>query len=188
MNWRLATILVFTLNIRVYSATFTSSPNNHGVYARPQHAETESKPLDRVSYSVNAEEVLEGVKLLTTDTFADAQTTGLLEMVLSEDFFETVFLLNIEGVPVAFDVVARGVKEVLEFSAVNSAKADVVLALTLTGLSYDDIVQEYDSIQKNPRFPELLAMYRDAKAIPLSDEVRRLARLIAIDLYQKNQD
>ena len=138
-----------------------------------------------IPFSVDADEVLGATKVVSGNKSFAVQQNGVLAIKLPTAFFEIAYLLGKDGAIVAMDVVAEGVKETLTFNAANSAKADVVLALTYTGLSYGEIMQVYEEIHKHPKFLELTKLYREAKSVPLTDTARNMERMIAVDLYEK---
>ena len=189
VNWQLVVNLAFALNGPVYYGVALASPTGNNINSSTiQNVSVNSDSNKGVTYTVNLDEVQGGVRFLSPDGSFAAQQTGTLNLSPPDDFFETIYLLDADGAPVAADVIARSVKETLAFNATNSAKADVVLALTLTGLRNDEIMQAYGSIDENSRFASLVSLYRDAKRLPLSEEAGKAARLIAVDLYEELRD
>lgn len=147
----------------------------------------ESSQQVPVPYTVDGE-IQGGVELLTTYTRKPAQASGTVDMYLLESIFNSVFLLDAEGEVVAFDVVAKDIKETVTFNYVNSAKADVYLSLTLTGLTFEQLLSSYARIEAHPRFTELVDFHRAAGRVPLSDEASNLSRAIAVDIYNDFQE
>ena len=163
---------------QAYIFSFTTS--SAAVSAQP-----ETQQQVPIPYTVDSE-IQGGVELVTTAR-KPAEASGTVDMYLSDTLFNTVLLLDADGEIVAFDVVAKGIKETVTFSYENSAKADIYVSLTLTGLTFEQLLDSYSRIEAHPRFKELVALHRAAGRVPLSDEAANLSRAIAVDIYDDFQ-
>lgn len=136
-----------------------------------------------IPFSIEAD-LSSATEIFTTLERISVSEADSVKTLVPAEGFTTSFIYDASGRVIGADVVINSRKESLTFNASNSAKADVMISLSLTGLPLSEFADSYDSIERHPEFPNLLALYEGSTNALGSEEAASLSALIAIDLYE----
>lgn len=133
-----------------------------------------------IPFVIDDHEAVGGVRVASSLERVPIAAARVSEL-LPGDGMTVVFLLDDVDEYVALDVVSTGVKETLLFNAENTAKANVVFAMSMIGVPPALQLAAYARLTEHPRFAELVELYRVAGRHLSTEQAIDLALRIGID-------